>query len=154
MFLRLLLVAMLAVGVASAQRGGGGGGGGMPMGFGPPAMPAPLDRIVKAFSFNNDEKKDVKTAIDAVAKEAAPVREQILKGRAQLLAAVTTGADQDALKKLVNAQAELMAKMTHLEMQAFAKVVLKAGAEQRRAGAGSLFAMIPGIFMKKNWNSN
>jgi hypothetical protein len=123
-------------------------------GFGPPAMPAPLDRIATAFTFDGNQKKEVKTAIDEIAKQAAPVRDQILKGREQLLAAVATGASQDELKKLVNAQAELMAKMTHLEMQAFGKVVLKAGAEQRRTGAASLFAMTQGLFMKKNWNSN
>jgi hypothetical protein len=123
-------------------------------GFGPPAMPAPLDRIATSFAFNGDQKKEVKTAIDEIAKQAAPVREQILKGREQLMAAVTAGANQDALKKLVDAQADLMAKMTHLEMQVFGKVALKAAAEQRRAGAGTLFTITPGMFMKKNWNSN
>jgi hypothetical protein len=168
MFIRFLLIGALALGVAAAQDEGGGGGGGggnrggggsrgfgggmsMPM---RPQLPTPLERMTTAFALTKEQKKEFKTLIDGVAKDAVPVREQILKGRAQLLEAAQTGRGQDEMKKLVDDQAALMARMTHLEMTVFGTICRKVSAEQRKQGAAALFALVPNLFMKKDWDSN
>src|ERR1035438_2889123 len=89
MIKRLLLSGLLAAALAFAQRGGGGGGGASGGGMGgdmggggmPRAMPTPMERMTTALTLNKDQKKQVKTIMDDAQKEAAPVRDQMLKGR-------------------------------------------------------------------------
>jgi hypothetical protein len=169
MLLRLLLAAALAASLACAQEeGGGGGGGGGSRGGGGgggrggggggmsmrPQMPTPFERITTAFTLTKEQKKDFKSLIDEISKEAAPVREQIVQSRAQLLAAAQAGKSQAELKKLADSHAGLMARMTHLEMTAFGKICAKSSDAQRKQGAAALFTTVQGLFMKKNWDSN
>jgi hypothetical protein len=166
MVLKLLLAAALAAGLVCAQEEGGGGGGGGRGGGGGgrggggggmsarPQMPTPFDRISTAFTLTKEQKKEFRSLIDGIGKEASPVREQIVQSRTQLVAAAQAGKSQDELKKLTETHAGLMAKMTHLEMTVFGKICAGVSPDQRKQGAAALFATVQGMFMKKNWDTN
>src|SRR5690348_6821259 len=101
MFSRLLLTGILAATLVSAQRGGGGagdigdfgaggsGGGGGRGGSrgGPdlpsvyPSKPTRLDQMTQVLKLDKEQKKVVKSLMDEAQKEAAPVREQLMKSR-------------------------------------------------------------------------
>jgi hypothetical protein len=152
MLYRILLAGLLASTLVFAQRGGGGGsrdGGGSNMpnvGFG---QGTPFDRVSDALKLNKDQKKDFKAAMDDAQKEATPVHEQILKSREAIAEAVAAGKSQD---DLVKAEGVLEAQLAEIEMRAFVKVTDTLEADQKPR-AGMLFAMMRGIFSKKNWNT-
>jgi hypothetical protein len=102
--------------------------------------------------------------IDETAKEAAPLRDQMTKSKAELSAAVAAGksAELDALAQSYSMQ---KAQMAQLEIKAFAGVFKSLSPEQRQrpcasrrgstvACSAQVFGMFSGIFMKKNWDSN
>src|ERR1700724_3470917 len=104
MFLRLSLAAVLAVGLASAQRGGGGGdmggSGGMAGdssgGMGGSGMPrAPrqtrADIVAEKLHLNKDQKEQASKIFEAAQEEAAPFGEQIRQGRSAITTAILQG---------------------------------------------------------------
>jgi len=151
MIARLVLAGIMAAGLLSAQRGGKGGGGGGD--YVPTAQQTPsrLDMIDNIIKLNKDQKKSVKTLMDDGQKEAAPLRDQILKGSQDLGQAVLDGKSQDEIDKAVSANAALQAQMTGIEMRVFAKLYQSLDKEQQPKAA-PVFYMMPGIFMTKNWN--
>jgi hypothetical protein len=162
MLYRFLLTGLLAVTLASAQRGGGGGGGGgddmgggMPGGMGGPSMPRVTNRIdiiAENLKLDKDQKKNVKSILDATQKDAKPLHEQIVKSRMAIGAAVQAGKSQEEIKQLVDSQAALEVQMAAMELNAFAKIFTSLGPEQR-SQTRSLFMMMKGLFDNKNWNS-
>src|SRR5690349_20402124 len=112
---KLLIVGILAVGVASAQRGGGGGRGGRGGGGGEgmPMMPAAknhLELMTDELKVSKEQKKDVKTLMDEAQKEAAPVKDQLAKSRAQLAEAIESG-KPDGIDKAIQSHSLLEAQM-------------------------------------------
>src|SRR5688500_15932934 len=157
MFVRLLLTALLAVTLASAQRGGGGGrrggggggteGGGFPMGG-----KSRFDIITETLKLNKEQKKDVKATMDEGQKEAAPVRDQLAKARLALGEAIQGAKGDEEIKKLTASIGALEAQMAQIELQSFTKIYKGLETEQRPAGQQGLFPMMKGIFSGKNWN--
>jgi hypothetical protein len=147
---------MLLAGSAAAQRGGGGGGGGSRNGGGAnlpsagPARMSRLDMLGQMLNLSKDQKKDVKTIMDDGQKEAAPLRDQLTKSRAQVAAAIQAGKGQDEINQAIKSYAGLQAQMTEIEMKAFAGIFkdLDSGQQQQ---ASRLLPLMSGAFKGKSW---
>jgi Spy/CpxP family protein refolding chaperone len=163
MFTRLLLLAALAVSLASAQDEGSAGGGmpGMPgrggmrggdMGAMPGRQaPRTLDILTAMFKLDKDQKKTVKTILDDAQQQAAPIRDQMLKGRLEIAQAIQTGKGQDEIGQAVKGYSALDSRMTSIELKAFADIFKIMQPEQRK-NATRLFMMTSGLFKGKNWD--
>ncbi len=155
MKLKLLTIGILLASLASAQRGGGGGGGrggGNAGGGGIQMMPAAknhLERMTEALQLSKEQKKDVKSLMDEAQKEAAPLKDQMVKSRGQIEASIAAG-KQDDIDKAVKSHADLEAQMATIEMKAFAGIYKLLEADQRQKSR-AVFVMMPGIFKAKNW---
>jgi len=159
MLTKLMIGGLLASTLVFAQRGGGGGGGGMggesmggmsgPAG-GSMVRISRMEMITDMLKLNKDQKKLVKTTLDEGQKDAAPVREQLLKGRKAIAEAVASGS-QESINTAVNNYAAAEAQMAAIELQAFAKIYPALEKDQQQHG-GQFFAMMNGIFKGKNWN--
>lgn len=160
---RLILAGVLGVAAAAAQGGlgggdmGGGGGrgrsGGDSMDRGPMmSRPNRLEVISEMLKLDRDQKKQVKGIMDDGQKEAAPVKEEMLKARTALADAVAAGKKGDELKPSLDAYAAAEAKMHQIELGAFAKIyeVLQ---KDQQAKAGPIFGMMAGVFQGKNWTA-
>jgi Spy/CpxP family protein refolding chaperone len=149
---KTILVIGILASIASAQRGGrgGGGGGGMNIPSTGPYVKNHLEQWTDSLQLSKDQKKDVKALMDQAQKEAAPLREQLLKGRAQIAAAIQAGKPED-VDAAVKSYAEVESQMTAIEMKAFAGVYKALDAEQKQKSR-AIFLQMPGIFSHKNWN--
>ena len=147
---KLLLIGIVAVSIASAQRGGrgGGGGGGMNLPVGGPYMKNHMEQMTDILQLSKEQKKDIKTLMDDAQKEAAPLREQLVKGRAQIAASVA--GKPEGLEGAIKSYSELEGQMAAIEMKAFAGIY-KALDQEQKAKASGVFRMMPGIFSQKNW---
>ena len=146
---KLLLIVLLGASLGFAQRKNGGGGemGGMPM----MQSQSRLDRIEVALKLNHEQKKQVKSILDDGQKEAAPVRDELVKSELDIGEAVAGGKSQNEIDKAVVAYSELQAQMAGIEMKAFAKIYQALDKDQQ-PNAGPVFFMMQGIFKTKNWN--
>src|SRR3954464_12921441 len=132
---KLAIIGILAVSIASAQRGGGGGGRGG-RGGGGEGMPTfqatknHLDSISEELKLSKDQKKDVKTLMDEAQKEAAPLKDQLAKSRAQLAGAIEAG-KQEEIDKAIQSNSLLEAQMAAVEMKAFADIYKILDSDQR-----------------------
>ena len=150
---RLLLIGLLALTPAFAQRGGGGRRGSDSVTDAPlVASTNRIDVIEKMFSLNKDQKKAVKLTLDEAQKEAAPVREQLIKAHLTIGGAIQAGRSQEEIDLLVRAQAGLRVRMSEIEFKAFAKIYECLNNVQQ-TNSPALFQMMRGIFLEKNWNS-
>lgn len=158
---RILLVALLALGVASAQRGGpggpqgGGGFGGDEGGFGGPGgrpyQADRLDQISNLLKLNKEQKNAVKEIFNAAQKDAAPLREEIQKSRTAVATAYLEKKDQPTIDQLLAHHGTLMAQMANVEMQAFAKLAAELMPDQQKR-LGRVFQEMAGMFSGNNWN--
>jgi Spy/CpxP family protein refolding chaperone len=152
MWTKLLTIGLLAASIAAAQgRGGGrgGAGGGMNVPTGGPYMKNRMEVMTDLLQLTKEQKKAVKTLMDDAQKEAAPLREQMVKGRASIGAAIQAG-NPEGVDSAIKTYSELEAQMTAIEMKAFAGVYKALEQEQKPKSAG-VFFMMPGIFGQKNW---
>jgi len=155
MFVRLLLTAMLATTLAIAQRGGGMGGddtGGMGGGMGNDVggMPrmqrqTPFDIFAERLRLNKDQKTEAQTVVTDAVKEYAPLRQQLMQGRAAIANAIIGGASADDLKKITDTYASLVAQVTGIEAKAFSKVYAMLKPNQQ-GKAASAFELMAGVF--------
>ena len=155
MFGKILVIGILAVTLASAQRGGGGGRGsrGMDgMGAVPMGPGNRMDIFANMLKLTKDQKKNVKSTMDEAQKEATPLHEQIVKSRDAIASAVAAGKGQEEVTPLVNAEAALETQMEAIELKAFAQIYKTLDTEQQPQVA-AVFRMMKGIFNGKNWNS-
>jgi len=152
---RFLLAGILAVSVASAQRGGGGRGGGRGGSEGGSfVMSAPnkFDTISDMLKLNKDQKKALKTTFDGSQKEAAPIRDQIAKALLAIGEAVQAGKSADEIKSLSSSLGTLEAQMAEIELKAFSQIYKSLDKDQLTAIRG-LFPLMKGMFSGKNWNA-
>jgi hypothetical protein len=172
MLVKLLMAGVFVAALGFAQGdmgGGGGGGGGMGGGGGGGGMlvarPSKMDSFCDMLTLDKEQRKQSKSMLDAAAKEAAPLRDQMTKSKAELSAAVAAGKGQDELGKLVESYSMEKAQMAQIEIKAFAGVFKSLSPEQKQrpcpnrrgptvACSAQVFEMFSGIFMKKNWDSN
>ena len=169
MFLRVLLTAVVAVGLASAQRGGGGsgmgagtgdeggmgGGGGMGAGGGmgggsgmPGGMPrrqTKAEMFLEKLKLNKEQKEDALTILNAANEKAAPIREQLAKGRAMMANMITSKAPEAELKKLMADYTTVAAMMTNIEAEAFGKIYATLKPNQQ-SKAPQAFELMAGMF--------
>ena len=162
MLVRLLLTAVLAAGIASAQRGGGGGGGemggesggmggggGMSGGAGG-GMPGGMRRqtkeevLLEKLKLNKDQKEEAMKILSAAKEKAAPVRDQLTKGR-QVIVSVMLEKREEDVKKLMGDYAIVSAQMTGIEAEAFGKIyaLLKPNQQSK---APQAFELMAGMF--------
>lgn len=169
MFGKLLMTGILAAALAMAQRGGGGGGDMGEMGGssgggrggsrgGPelpsvyPSKPTRLDQMTQVLKLDKEQKKVVKSLMDEAQKEAAPVREQLMKSRLAIGEAVQGNSGEEDIKRLVGKEAGFQSQLAGIELHVFAKIYKSLDRDQQ-ANTRSVFQMMKGIFNGKNWNS-
>jgi hypothetical protein len=156
MLKNLLVIGLLCASLGLAQRGNRGGGdtSGAPVAMG--GATSKLDNIAITLNLNKDQKKAVKGILDDGAKEAAPLRDQISKSRVAVGEAVGAKKSDDEIKQAVKASADLSVQLTHLELQAFAKIIATLDDSQKanRQGMGRVLVLMTNIFATKNWNED
>ena len=169
MLLRLLLASYLVCALASAQgRGGGGGmgeeggmGGGMgggsgrggdmgPTGSFGPARVSRLEMMTNLLKLEKDQRKEVKAIMDEGSKEAAPLREQMMKGRLKIGEAVKTGSGQE---EAVKSYADLESQIAAIELKAFANIYKLLDADQKQR-TQRVYQMMNGVFQGRNWTED
>lgn len=147
---KLFVIGVMLASAAFAQRGGrGGGGGGMSLPTAGPFIKNHLEQMTDILQLSKEQKKDIKTLMDDAQKEAAPLRDQLVKGRAQVAAAIQSG-DQAKVDAAMKSYSEIDAQMTAIEMKAFAGIYKTLDADQKQKSR-AVFVMLPGIFTHKNW---
>jgi hypothetical protein len=157
MFVRLWLTAMMATTLAFAQ-GGGGMGGLDTRDVGPRNGPGddmggmrriqrqtPFDIFADRLKLNKDQKAEAQTVLDDALKEFAPLRQQLIQGRAAIANAIIGGASADDLKKIMGTYASVVAQVTGIETKTFAKVCATLKPNQK-AKAAQAFELMAGIF--------
>jgi Spy/CpxP family protein refolding chaperone len=153
MVIRLLLAALLAAGLASAQgkKGGGGGGGGMG------EMPrmsrqSRLDMIADKLKLNKDQKEEVSKIFDSAQEKATPLNELVRNGRNKvtemLITGKNTGPDWDNVMKAFTA---VLARQEAVETDAFQKVYAALDDKQKPKAAPVFEELMAGMFAGRDW---
>ena len=149
---RLILAAILAATLASAQdeggaggggggRGGGGGGGDMGGGGGPRVQKlSKLEMFVNKLKLNREQQEDLGKTLTAGVQEAAPIRQKIDSERVNILQALVAGkpANMEPLTGLI---ADLM----NVEAKTFGKVLSELKPNQTKQ-AGQAFELLADTF--------
>ena len=153
MLVRLLLTAVLAAGLAFAQRGGGGGdegggrGGGGDMGAAMPQVRrlSKAEMLFEKLKLNKDQKEAAQAILSAASEKAAPTRDLLSKGRQVIAGAMLGKATEDDIKTLMGEYATLSATMTGIEAEAFGKIyaLLKPNQQPK---APQAFDLMAGMF--------
>jgi len=153
-----MLAAALAVGLAAAQGRGGGDEGGMPAagGMGGPegaggGMPR-AQRQTKAEVFmdklkmKQEQKEEAVKILMETAKRAAPVAEQLGRGRQMIGTALLQKKSDAEIKQLTDLYAKISAQMTALEAEAFGKIYASLKPNQQK-NAAQQFELLSGLFI-------
>jgi Spy/CpxP family protein refolding chaperone len=160
MSMRLLLTVVVAFGpatIASAQRGGGGATGMHPgdqiINQSAPSATTKMDAISKQLKLTRDQKKQIQSIFDEAHKGAAPLRKQILEGRAKIADAILEGKSQPEIDEIVSSEGALMGQMAATEMRAFADLYKTLKPDQQQK-AGQILPMMAGIFdQERAWDT-
>jgi hypothetical protein len=110
-----------------------------------------MDVWSESLQLNRDQRKTLKSAMDDGQKEAAPVKEQILKARTALADAAAAGKGREEIDTAAAAVAAAESKMHQIELGAFVKIYQSLDKEQLPK-VRTVYAMMGGVFMGKNWN--
>ncbi|HYW48289.1 MAG TPA: hypothetical protein VE959_35825 [Bryobacteraceae bacterium] len=150
MFLRLLLVAILAATLAPAQRGGGGGGGGGGRGGSNTGASMPMrtqrqssfDLFSEKLKLSKDQSAEAGKILADAAGKATPLRPQLDKSRADIAGAIIDAKSPDEIKKLMDDHTALMAQMDAIEADAFSQIfaTLKPNQQSKAGQAFELMA--------------
>jgi Spy/CpxP family protein refolding chaperone len=165
MLVRIMLAAVMAAGLASAQPGGNGmgegmggagamgrgGRGGDRMGEGmggagiAPRRQSRLDMLADKLKLKSDQKSEVEKILSASMEKAGPVRDQLTQARRALAEAMLSKASDDEIKKSLDGYATVSAQMTGIEADAFVKIyaLLKPNQQGKAAQA---FELMAGVF--------
>jgi hypothetical protein len=164
MFIRLVLASVLAVGLASAQRGGGGGGGDMggggmgggsgatgdagSMGGGMPraVRQSRADMVAEKLHLNKEQKDQAAKIFAAAQEEAAPFAEQVRQGRSAITTAILQGQTGDDFNKMMAQFTELMAQKAAVEAKAYGKLYAILDAKQQAKAAPVFAEQMDGMF--------
>jgi Spy/CpxP family protein refolding chaperone len=147
MFVRLLLTAVLATTLVSAQggkKGGGGGGGTGGGGMGMPQRPSKVEQFVDKLKLTKEQKDATQPILLAALEQSAPLRDQISKGRVAIAGAMIEGKSGDEVKKLMDDFTSLNAQLTDIDAKAFGKIyaLLKPNQAPKAAQAFELLVAI------------
>ena len=145
-----VIVAGMLAAPALAQRGGGRGTA--------PSADFQLTRLeilASSFTLTKDQKKAVKTILDAAHTRAASARDGLPRTRAAIAAAIQANKEQAEIDRAIGEYAEQAAAMTAVEMTALAEIIQTLDPTQRAntAAIRSAFFLMRGIFLdKKRWD--
>jgi hypothetical protein len=152
MLAKLLLAAMLAISLGSAQGRGGGGrggrGGGDDMGGGMARMAARQTRgeqLRDKLGLNKEQQEEAQKLLIAASGDAGPIRGEMEKARVQIAGALIEGKSDEEVKKSLAAYAAAAAQMTSLEAKVFAGIYATLKPKQQ-AKAEQSFEILSGIF--------
>jgi hypothetical protein len=146
----VVVVAGVFVIPALAQRGGGRGS--------VPSADFQLTRLevlASSFTLNKDQKKAVKTILDAAHTSASSARDGLTRTRGAITAAIQANKEQAEIDRAIGEYAEQAAAMTAVEMTALAEIIQTLDPAQRANAAAlrSAFFLMRGIFLdKKRWD--
>ncbi|HXK01977.1 MAG TPA: Spy/CpxP family protein refolding chaperone [Verrucomicrobiae bacterium] len=162
MLVRVMLAALMAAGLVSAQPGGMGQGGGMGEGMGGGSrgggmgenmgsMPMQrrqtrLEMFVDKLKLKSDQKSEVERILSASAEKAGPVRDQLNEARKAVANAILSKASDDDVKKVLADYATVSAQMTGIEADAFGKIYALLKPNQQ-AKAAQAFELLAGVFI-------
>ena len=135
-----LLVAVLFI-VPLGQGGQDRNGSGAPPQTGDPT---PFEQFVDKLKLDAKQLKDVQEIFQGAAAEAAPVSQQMIQLRQQLLAIEAAGKTEERAPVLT-AYTTAAEKMTGIEIRAFQKVLALLKPNQKSKAADA-FVVIAGIF--------
>ena len=124
------------------------------MGMGAPQNK--LDTIAATLDLNKDQKKAAKTILEDGAKEAAPLREQVVKSRIAVGEAVAAKKGDDEIKQAAQASSQLSTQLAQVELRTFAKIIATLDDTQKAnlQGMGRVLILMNGIYSNKNWNED
>ena len=155
MVFRVFLAALLACGLATAQRQKGAGNNTMGDSRDMPSRASRttrFDTIADKLRLSKEQKDQAATIFDAAQQTAAPLNEQILNGRKQITGAyMQNQASGEGFEKLMAAYTEVLAQMAGLEADAYGKLYAILKPNQQK-GAPQVFAeQFPGLFASRDW---
>jgi Spy/CpxP family protein refolding chaperone len=151
----LVLTAALAATAGSSElvAQGRGRGGGAPAGVAQVETRGRLQILTDVLTLDGEQRKQVKTLLDAAYKEAAPIRAELTKTRTALAAAVQGGKSEAEIDAATKAYAAQVTAMTGVEMKALAQILSPLSPEQRKQGTAPSFYLMRGIFLDdKKWD--
>ena len=151
---RSLLTAVLACGLAFAQRGGGGvshdeGGIANTAGIaGGKAQVRSLTReevLFDKLKLNKEQREGAAKILSTAMEKAAPTRDRLTKGRIAIANAITGKASEEDIQKLLGEYTKVGVTMTGIEAEAFGKLyaLLKPNQQSK---APQAFELMAGIF--------
>jgi hypothetical protein len=166
MLVRLMLSALLAVGLAAAQGGGRGGGGGDDGGMGGGGgmggmggamegggggMPrdqrqTKADIFMDKLKLKDAQKEEAIKILTDTAKKAAPVAEQLSRGRQMIGTAILQKKSDEEIKQFTDLYSKISAQMTALEAEAFGKIYETLKPNQQK-NAAQQFELMAGMFI-------
>ena len=152
---RVIVAALLTVGLVAAQRGGGGGGnrggGGGDMGMG---MPRPqsggrLEQIAEKLKLNREQKEQVSDILKSAAESVGPMNQQIANGRQMIANAMVSGKDSgDDYNKLLTAFTAVLAQMDSLEATTYGKIYALLKPNQQKSAEQVFDETMAGMFIR------
>ena len=154
MLVRSLLMAVLACGLAFAQRGGGGTGrdeGGIANAIGSGGGGAKVqhqtreEMLFDKLKLNKEQREEAAKILSTAKEKAAPTRDLLTKRRIAIANAITGKASDDDFKALLGEYTALNATMTGIEADAFGKLyaLLKPNQQSK---APQTFQLMTGMF--------
>jgi Spy/CpxP family protein refolding chaperone len=160
---RLITILALTAALALAQGGrpvqtperadsGGPGGPGGRGGPGGGMRGTTLQKLTQSLTLDKDQQAQVKTIMQDAAKEAVPFRDDVNKTRAALALVLQDQKPQAELDQASKAFVTASTQMTKVEMTAMAHIFALLNNDQKRR-SGNALAVVTGVFMKKNWDS-
>lgn len=114
-----------------------------------------LDILTNLFTLTGDQKREIRTALDAAHKALADTRKGLGDARQALFSAIHAGADQAAIDNAAAAYATHVTAMTDAEMAAFALIYGKLTPEQRgiQPALATAFTLMRGFFVdNRRWD--
>jgi hypothetical protein len=154
MLVRFLLTAVLAAGLALAQRGGGGlsrdeGGIANAIGSGGGRAQVPSltreDVLFDKLKLTKEQREEAAKILSTAKEKAAPARDLLAKRRIAIANAITSKASDDDLKALMDEYTALNATMTGIEAEAFGKLYALLQPNQQ-SKAPQTFELMTGLF--------
>jgi hypothetical protein len=124
-----------------------------------PNLPTPpttrLGIFATLFTLTDDQKKQVKSLLDAEYKAAAPLRDQLTKSRLALGMAIQTKKSLSEVDAAAKAYADQTAALAQAESKALAKIMALASETARGNQTAMTWAvnMSRGIFAGKKWDT-
>jgi hypothetical protein len=155
MLVRFLLAAVVASGLAFAQRGGGGGmsrdEGGIAntaaIAGGRAQVPSQTreEMLFDKLKLNREQREEAARILSMAMEKAAPTRDLLSKGRITIANAITGKASDEDFKAIIDEYTAVNATMTSIEAEAFGKLyaLLKPNQQSK---APQTFELMAGMF--------